>query len=112
MDKTAKTVNLALQGGGSHGAFSWGVVDRLLEDERIAVEGISATSAGAMNAAVMAYGMTIGGRAGAKRVLAEFWRARQRHHGLEPAAALAARQADELAFAGENSPALRVLRHA
>ncbi len=75
MDKTAKTVNLALQGGGSHGAFSWGVVDRLLDDERISIEGISATSAGAMNATVMAYGLTIGGRAGAKRVLAEFWRA-------------------------------------
>ena len=55
-----KTINLALQGGGAHGAFTWGVLDRLLEDERIAFEGISATSAGAMNAAVLAYGLTDG----------------------------------------------------
>ena len=53
----AKTINLALQGGGAHGAFTWGVLDRLLEEERIAFEGISATSAGAMNAAVLAYGL-------------------------------------------------------
>jgi NTE family protein len=71
---TTKTINLALQGGGAHGAFAWGVLDRLLEDERICFEGISATSAGAMNAVVMAYGLTIGGRDGAKRTLAEFWR--------------------------------------
>jgi predicted acylesterase/phospholipase RssA len=51
-----KSINLALQGGGTHGAFAWGVLDRLLEDERIAIDGISATSAGAMNAAVLAYG--------------------------------------------------------
>jgi NTE family protein len=69
-----KTINLALQGGGAHGAFTWGVLDRLLEDERIAVEGISATSAGAMNAAVFTYGYAIGGRNGAKRALAGFWR--------------------------------------
>jgi NTE family protein len=68
-----KTVNLALQGGGSHGAFAWGVLDRLLEDERIDFEGITATSAGAMNATVTAYGLAIGGREGAKRTLAEFW---------------------------------------
>jgi NTE family protein len=71
---TSKTVNLALQGGGAHGAFAWGVVDRLLEDERIAFEGISATSAGAMNATVMAYGLATGGREGARKALAEFWR--------------------------------------
>jgi NTE family protein len=68
-----KTINLALQGGGSHGAFAWGVLDRLLDDERISFEGITATSAGAMNATVTAYGLTIGGREGAKRALAEFW---------------------------------------
>lgn len=68
-----KIVNLALQGGGSHGAFAWGVLDRLLDDERISFEGITATSAGAMNATVTAYGLTIGGREGAKRALAEFW---------------------------------------
>ncbi|WP_193370701.1 patatin-like phospholipase family protein [Pelagibius marinus] len=69
-----KSVNLALQGGGAHGAFAWGVLDRLLEDERIAFEGISACSAGAMNAAVLAYGLTEGGREGAKTALTNFWR--------------------------------------
>src|SRR6516165_11600046 len=70
----AKPINLALQGGGAHGAFTWGVLDQLLDDERIIVEGLSATSAGAMNAAVFTYGYAIGGRAGAKQALAEFWR--------------------------------------
>ena len=70
-----KTINLALQGGGAHGAFAWGVLDRLIEDGRIAFEGISATSAGAMNAAVLAYGWTCGGRNGARDALASFWRA-------------------------------------
>ncbi len=68
-----KRINLALQGGGAHGALAWGILDRLLEDERIAVEGISATSAGAMNATCFAYGMAIGGREAARRVLSEFW---------------------------------------
>lgn len=69
-----KTINLALQGGGAHGAFAWGVLDRLLEDERISFEGISATSAGAANATVLSYGLTIGGREGARRALKTFWR--------------------------------------
>ncbi|MBI3758834.1 MAG: SDR family NAD(P)-dependent oxidoreductase, partial [Deltaproteobacteria bacterium] len=69
-----KAVNLALQGGGAHGAFTWGVLDRLLEDERIVIEGISATSAGAMNATVTAYGISEGGRAGARQALINFWR--------------------------------------
>src|SRR5215469_6233513 len=69
-----KFINLALQGGGAHGAFAWGVLDRLLEDERIAFEGVSATSAGAMNATVLAYGLAEGGREGAKKALANFWR--------------------------------------
>ena len=69
-----KTVNLALQGGGSHGAFTWGVLDRLLEDERIDIEGISATSAGAMNATVFTSGYAKGGRDGAKAALARFWK--------------------------------------
>jgi NTE family protein len=76
-----KTVNLALQGGGAHGAFAWGVLDRLLEDERIAFEGLSATSAGAMNAVTLAYGMTLGGREGARKALASFWR-RVAHAGM------------------------------
>jgi NTE family protein len=68
-----KSINLALQGGGTHGAFAWGVLDRLLEDERIAIDGISATSAGAMNAAALAYGWVVGGRDGARNALAAFW---------------------------------------
>jgi NTE family protein len=69
-----KNVNLALQGGGAHGAFTWGVLDRLLEDTRIQIDGVSATSAGAMNAVVLAHGLTIGGRETAKAALATFWR--------------------------------------
>ena len=71
----SKHVNLALQGGGSHGAFAWGVLDRILEDERIAVEGICGTSSGAMNATVTAYGLTQGGNLGARAALRRFWRA-------------------------------------
>lgn len=70
--KNEKTINLALQGGGAHGAFTWGVLDRLLEEERLTVEGISATSAGGMNAALYAYGM-IKGRQEAKDLLEAFW---------------------------------------
>ncbi|MFO0989488.1 MAG: patatin-like phospholipase family protein [Alphaproteobacteria bacterium] len=69
-----KQINLALQGGGAHGAFTWGVLDRLAEEPRIGFDGISATSAGAMNAAVFAYGLSQGGREGAKKALANFWR--------------------------------------
>jgi len=60
--------------GGAHGAFAWGVLDRLLEDERIVFDGISATSAGAMNAVVTAHGLTLGGRLGAREALEDFWR--------------------------------------
>jgi NTE family protein len=73
-ESTTRIVNLALQGGGAHGAFAWGVLDRLLEEESITFEGISATSAGAMNATVLAYGLTEGGRDGARTALANFWR--------------------------------------
>src|SRR5215472_17955987 len=69
-----KTLTLALQGGGAHGAFTWGVLDRMLEDERLIFEGVSATSAGAMNATVMGYGLTVGGREGARKALAGFWK--------------------------------------
>jgi NTE family protein len=70
-----KPVNLAIQGGGAHGAFAWGVLDKLLEDGRLAIDAVTATSAGAMNAVVMAYGMSLGGRDGAREKLGEFWRA-------------------------------------
>ena len=68
-----RRVNLALQGGGAHGAFTWGVLDRLLNDPRLEIDGISATSAGAVNAVVLAHGLTVGGREGAANLLAEFW---------------------------------------
>ena len=67
-------VDLALQGGGSHGAFSWGVIDRMLEEDGFALEGISGTSAGAMNAAVLADGLCDGGAMGAKVALERFWK--------------------------------------
>ena len=69
-----KTINLALQGGGAHGAFTWGALDRLLEEEDLEYEAITATSAGAMNAAMMVTGLARGGRQGAKDLLAEFWK--------------------------------------
>jgi NTE family protein len=68
-----RAVTLALQGGGAHGAFTWGVLDRLLEDDRISIEGVSGTSAGAMNAVLLAYGLALGGRAEARRRLHSFW---------------------------------------
>lgn len=66
-------VDLALQGGGSHGAFTWGVLDRLLEEDRLTIAGISGTSAGAMNAAVLAHGFAQGGAEGARKALTAFW---------------------------------------
>lgn len=68
-----KKINLALQGGGSHGAVTWGVLDRLLEDDNIDVEAISGASAGAVNAAALAYGYHLGGCAGARAKLDELW---------------------------------------
>ena len=70
-----KAVNLALQGGGAHGAFTWGVLDRLLEDDRLEIEAISGTSAGAMNAAVVADGLMRAGPEGAREKLHGFWKA-------------------------------------
>jgi NTE family protein len=68
-----KTLNLALQGGGAHGAFTWGVIDALLEDTQLDFEGVSGSSAGAMNAVVMADGWAKGGRDGARAALRTFW---------------------------------------
>lgn len=75
-----RSVNLALQGGGSHGAFTWGVLDALLEDGRIAFNGISGTSAGAMNAVALAHGFAqalgkprLDAREAARQSLADFW---------------------------------------
>lgn len=71
--KHEKSINVALQGGGSHGAFTWGVLDKLLEDGRIWIEAISGTSAGAMNAVVVAQGMYEGQAEGGRRALRKFW---------------------------------------
>jgi NTE family protein len=70
-----KTINLALQGGGAHGAFTWGVLDQVLSDGRLTVDGISGSSAGALNAVMLADGLARGGPQEAQRRLAEFWRA-------------------------------------
>jgi NTE family protein len=78
----AKKINLGLQGGGAHGAFTWGVLDHLLADPRIDIEGISGTSAGAMNAVMLADGLARGGADEARKRLADFWRAASRDGNL------------------------------
>jgi NTE family protein len=78
---TRRPIDLALQGGGSHGAFTWGVLDALLEDESFDFSAISGTSAGALNAAVMVSGFEKDGRAGARQALTDFWRAISRAGG-------------------------------
>ena len=70
-----KKINLGLQGGGAHGAFTWGVLDYLLEDGRLDIEGISGASAGAMNAVILTDGLARGGPEEARKRLTEFWRA-------------------------------------
>jgi NTE family protein len=82
--QTTKRINLALQGGGAHGAFTWGVLEHLLSDDRISFEGISGTSAGAVNAVMLADGMARGGRAEAQKRLGEFWRAVSNNGNLPP----------------------------
>ncbi len=66
-------INLALQGGGSHGAFTWGVLDRLLEEDNLEIEGVSGVSAGAMNAVMLAQGLLEGGNQGAREKLDKYW---------------------------------------
>src|SRR5580700_2868492 len=87
-DKTAspkvKRINLALQGGGAHGAFTWGVLEQILSDERLVVEGVSGTSAGAVNAVMLADGLARGGRTEAQKRLADFWRAVSNNGNLPP----------------------------
>ena len=86
MTTPALTINLALQGGGAHGAFTWGVLDALLEDGRFNFDGVSGTSAGAMNALCLAYGLMTGGRDGARRTLADFWESIARQSPFSPPA--------------------------
>ncbi len=75
MAMAVKTIDLALQGGGSHGALTWGVLDRLLADDRIRINALSGTSAGAMNAVVLADGHQKAGREGSRQALRDFWKA-------------------------------------
>jgi NTE family protein len=84
MDRSPVLIDLALQGGGSHGAFTWGVLDRLLEEPWLQIAGISGTSAGAMNAAVLADGWTEGGAAGARDALEKYWRSVSRAAAFSP----------------------------
>lgn len=79
-----KSVNLALQGGGSHGAFTWGVLDRLLEEDGIHIEAVSGTSAGAINGVLVADGMMKGGKEGARLALDQFWQAVSRAAEFSP----------------------------
>ena len=82
-----KKLKLALQGGGSHGAYAWGVVDALLEDGRIEIEALVGTSAGAMNATVIAAGLIKGGPDEARKMLREFWKQASdagKHGPLQP----------------------------
>lgn len=83
-DHSKKLINLALQGGGAHGAFTWGVLDRILASERIEIAAISGTSAGAMNAVVLADGIMDGGKKGARQALSKFWRAVHQASLLSP----------------------------
>ncbi len=79
-----KHINLALQGGGAHGAFTWGVLDYILEDDRLEIDAISGTSAGAMNAVALADGMLEGGVEGARVQLERFWKAISSDSALSP----------------------------
>jgi NTE family protein len=84
MDRSPVLIDLALQGGGSHGAFTWGVLDRLLEEPWLRIAGISGTSAGAMNAAVLADGWVDGGAEGARTALESFWQRVSRAAAFSP----------------------------
>jgi NTE family protein len=75
MTPTPQSIELALQGGGSHGALTWGVLDRLLQEPALRIQGVSGTSAGAMNAVVLADGLEAGGPEAAREALARFWKA-------------------------------------
>ncbi|WP_421855869.1 patatin-like phospholipase family protein [Oricola sp.] len=82
--RNTKRINFALQGGGSHGAFTWGVLDALLEDGRLSPDGISGTSAGAMNAVALVDGWVRDGADGARQSLHDFWRAVSRNGRFSP----------------------------
>ena len=103
--KGAKRINLALQGGGAHGAFTWGVLDHLLDDGRLAVEGISGTSAGAVNAVMLADGLRRGGAEEARKRLSDFWKAASLGGDLPPVQRAVLNRLFSL-LPGEGSPTL------
>ena len=72
IESKKKSINLALQGGGAHGAYTWGILDKLLEEDEFEIVGISATSAGSMNAVVLAQGLMEGGNERARELLISF----------------------------------------
>ncbi len=80
-----KKIHMALQGGGAHGAFTWGILDKILEDGRLEIDGLCSTSAGSLNAAVFAYGMLKNGNEGARKLLHDFWKSVSEiaHHSAE-----------------------------
>src|SRR5690242_12024207 len=84
MHRNPVRIDLALQGGGSHGAFTWGVLDRLLEEPWLQIAGISGTSAGAMNAALLADGWVEGEAEGARAALEKFWKRVSRAAAFSP----------------------------
>ncbi len=104
--KPAKAIliDLALQGGGSHGAFTWGVLDRLLEDDTLQFSAISGTSAGALNAAVLATGHARGGRECARQALHDFWQDISRSGAIFSPLTAATTSSNQNPFSLENSP--------
>ena len=102
LSQSAPRLNLALQGGGAHGAFTWGVLDTLLADPRVQFEGLSGSSAGAMNAVVLADGWIKGGRDGARQGLADFWSSVGKHL---PSGVVTQGESDAISL----SPAARML---
>ena len=99
-NRSTVLVDLALQGGGSHGAFTWGVLDRLLEEPWLQIEAISGTSAGAMNAAVLADGWTKDGARGARAALEAYW---ERVAAAAPSAPCSARRSTGCSGAGRST---------
>jgi NTE family protein len=82
--RDTRKINLALQGGGTHGAFTWGVLERLLDEDWLDFDGMSGTSAGAINAAIFALGLSQGGRAGARDGMERFWRSLGASFAMSP----------------------------
>ncbi len=105
---TPVSIDIALQGGGAHGAYTWGVLDRLLDEDWLGFEAISGASAGAMNAVVLAHGLLVDGRPGAKKALEAFWRKIAQSATATPMAALSGLLDFDTPMTGWLSPARSV----